>query len=331
MSKAKTIVLGASHWHMPLCAPQIAESHDVVAFSDEVPARVVGLVDLWQAPVSSSWREVLWEHPDAELAYVFVPHDEMREACLALVERRIPFVVEKPLGHSLEDLVDVRTAAEAAGVPIAIPLVQWGGPVDTWLAQAGRATYETTQFIAGPPDRYLHNGSPWMVDLARAGGGCMANLAPHFVEFFLRSAGAESARVTCSISSALHGREIEDYATLTITTDDGRIGTVEVGYAFPDSPLKRHCSYLRVGDRGVASISSDGRATFTGSDGVPRTDVLDVDSDPLYPVFIRGVARELENGFAGLPRITDLEPAMAVVWEAYRQGREGTGHVSSQH
>ena len=41
MNKAKTIILGASHWHMPLCADRIAVQHDVVGVSDPDPSRML--------------------------------------------------------------------------------------------------------------------------------------------------------------------------------------------------------------------------------------------------------------------------------------------------
>ena len=73
--------------------------------------------------------------------------------------------------------------------------------------------YESVQFIAGPPDRYLTHGSPWMVDINRAGGGCMVNLAPHFVDLFLRSAGAVDAAVTAAARPPrCTTADIEDYA-----------------------------------------------------------------------------------------------------------------------
>ena len=330
MSKAKTIILGASHWHVPLCAERIAERHDVVGVSDPDPSHTEHLARLWDAPLYPSWQDALAAHGDAELAYVFVPHDGMREVCLALVARGIPIVVEKPAGVSLSELVDVRVAADAAGVPIAVTLVQRGGPTDRWLAKAGPAVYESTQFIAGPPDRYLANGSPWMVDLGRAGGGCMVNLAPHFVDLFLRSAGAQDAVVTAALSSTLHGRSIEDYACMTMTTADGRIGTIEVGYAFPGSPLKRHCSFTRIGSAGIATIWSDGNASFTSVDGVTQTALLVVDSDPLYATFVDQVAEQLGRGFPDLPRIGDLETTMAVIWDAYAYGRQESPHPQSK-
>ena len=331
MNRAKTIILGASHWHMPLCADRIAEQHDVVGVSDPDLSRAEHLAGLWDAPLYQSWEEVLAAHGDAELAYVFVPHDVMREVCLALVARRIPMVVEKPAGVSLQELVDVRAAADAAGVPIAVPLVQRGGPTDRWLARAGRSVYESVQFIAGPPERYLVNGSPWMVDVERAGGGCMVNLAPHFVDLFLCSAGAQEVAVTASLSSMLHGGSVEDYASMTLTTADGRIATIEVGYAFPGSPLKRHCSFMRIGAAGTATIWSDGNASFTSVDGVTETAVINVDSDPLYGQFVDQVAEQLGRGFVELPRISDLETTMAVIWDAYAHGRQRRTGVHTQH
>ena len=46
MNKAKTIILGASHWHMPLCADRIAEQHDVVGVSDPDRSRTEHLACL---------------------------------------------------------------------------------------------------------------------------------------------------------------------------------------------------------------------------------------------------------------------------------------------
>src|SRR3954471_7169253 len=331
MNKAKTIILGASHWHVPLYADRIAAQHDVVGVSDPDRFRTEDLARIWDAPLYRSWENVLAAHGEAELAYVFVPHDVMREVCLALVARRITLVVEKPAGVSLQELVDVRAAADAAGVPITVPLVQRGGPTDRWLARAGRSVYERGQFLAGPPDPRAVNGSPWMVDVERAGGGCMVNLAPHFVDLFLRSAGAEEVAVTAALSSRLHGRSVEDYASMTLTTADGRIATIEVGYAFPGSPLKRHCSFMRIGAAGTATIWSDGHASFSSVDGVTETALVDVDSDPLYGLFVDQVAEQLGRGFVELPRISDLESTMAVIWDAYAHGRQERTGVHTQH
>ena len=43
-------------------------------------SRVSRLARLWNAPLYSTWEELLAVHGDAELAYVLVPHNAMREA-----------------------------------------------------------------------------------------------------------------------------------------------------------------------------------------------------------------------------------------------------------
>lgn len=323
--RARTVVIGASHWHVPLYAPAIAEVHDVVGLSDEDPERVSSLGDVWGAPVVSDWRDLLTV-PDVELAYVFGPHDRMAEVCLALIDRRIPFVAEKPLGVSLAELQEVRRAAAEAGVPATVALVQRGGPVDAWLARAGRPVYQRYSFVAGPPERYERNGNPWMLDPVRAGGGCLANLGPHFVDLFLQRSGATTGAVTGRLATALHAAAVEDHATVVVSTPDGREAIIEVAYAFPDSPRKRYCSYSSAGEHGFASIDSEGSATFTALDGTTERAVLDVDSDPLYALFVRQVAGALGDGFRGLPTLGDLEQAMRIVWRSYEAHRTEAHH-----
>ena len=107
MKRARTLVFGASHWHAPLYADGIAAQHEVLGLSDPDRASVEDLATLWGAPLYSSWEELLSRHQDAELAYVFVPHDIMRDVCLALIALGIPMVVEKPVGVSLQELTEV--------------------------------------------------------------------------------------------------------------------------------------------------------------------------------------------------------------------------------
>ncbi|MET0315793.1 MAG: Gfo/Idh/MocA family oxidoreductase [Rhodococcus fascians] len=325
VTRARTVVFGASHWHVPLCAAAIAAEHTVVGVSDDDPTRVRELAELWGCSVDTDWMRLL-EIPDVELAYVFSPHDRMTEVCLALIERGVPFVVEKPLGTSLGELQKVRRAAEEAGVPATVPLIQRDGPVDTWLAKAGRPVYQRLSFIAGPPERYTRNGNPWMLDPQRAGGGCLANLGPHFADLFLKRSGNTSAIVSATLSSAMHAGTVEDHATLVLTTPDGREAIVEVGYAFPHSKLQRYCSYSSSGEAGFADVASDGSASFTALDGRTERAVLNVDSDPLYAPFVRQVACTLGEGFRGLPSLGELEDVMRIIWHAYRTEQEGTRH-----
>ncbi|BAS12649.1 oxidoreductase [Arthrobacter sp. Hiyo8] len=74
MTHVRTIILGASHWHVPLCAPAIAEEHEVIGVGDDDVSRVQvqDLAEGWGAPVEADWRKLV-DLPDVGLAYVFGP------------------------------------------------------------------------------------------------------------------------------------------------------------------------------------------------------------------------------------------------------------------
>jgi len=59
MNRARTVVVGASHWHVPLYAAATAGAHRIVGVSDQDPVRVRGLAELWSAPVVADWRRLL--------------------------------------------------------------------------------------------------------------------------------------------------------------------------------------------------------------------------------------------------------------------------------
>ncbi len=329
MRRPRTAVLGARHWHVPLYLSAWADTHDVVQVQDEEPDQITDIARRLGAPVCGD-VEVALDAGPLDLAYVFGPHDRMLDTCLALVERGVPFVVEKPGGLGPGDVESVRDAASAAGVAATVPLVQRGGPVDRALSMAGAPTYQRASFVAGPPERYREAGCSWMLQPARSGGGCLVNLGPHFVDLFLQRSGARQVElVAANLSASLHGAGVEDHATLVLAGDDGSEAIIEVGYAFPASPIKRYCSYTSVGSRGYVDVGTSGQVAFTrASDGASESSLIDVDSDPLYDVFVRRVADTWEDGFTGLPTLGDLGDTMNLIWAAYERSSISSGEVS---
>ncbi|NQX13035.1 Gfo/Idh/MocA family oxidoreductase [Microbacteriaceae bacterium VKM Ac-2855] len=317
------VVLGASHWHAPLYVAGLLLHFRITAVQGAPHPTSHTLAASLGVPLTASVDEAL-SHGEVGLAFVFSPHHEMPAVARELVARRIPFVIEKPAGTGLAELRRIEEDARLAGVAVAVPLVQRGAPVDTWLQQAGDIVYERMAFVAGPPARYERNGNPWMLDPALSGGGSLMNLGPHFVDLAIRHLGRPSDIVRRQ-SATLHGGAVDDHATLILTTGAGNEAIIEVGYAFPDSPLKRYCSFTAVGTNGFAAIDTTGSASFTDLSGTTVTATLEVDSDPLYEVFVDAVASTLASGFSGLPTLTELVDAMEIIWSPDASGSASDG------
>ena len=91
-----------------------------------------------------------------------------------------------------------------------------------------------------------------------SGGGCLINLAPHFIDLALTFMPFEPDTVFSRIDNGLHETAVEDTATLIMTSKSGGQATVQTGYNFPNSSIKREYSFsLSAKDHYVQS-SQDG-------------------------------------------------------------------------
>jgi predicted dehydrogenase len=156
-----------------------------------------------------------------------------------LLDRRVPFLMEKPMGISADEVQSVADKAARLGVYAAVPLSQRYQPFAIRareLLAAGRfgpLSHIYVRVNRPGPARYPAWDSGWMLDPAEAGGGCLRNLGPHGLDIFLYLTG-EDARVTgAQISYRAHGQRVEDYASVLLRSGSGVLGTVEIGNGFP--------------------------------------------------------------------------------------------------
>ena len=166
-------------------------------------------------------------------------HRQMARIAHDLLDRRVPFLMEKPMGISADEVQSVAEKAARTGVYAAVPLSQRYQPFAIRareLLAAGRfgpLSHIYVRVNRPGPARYPAWDSGWMLDPAEAGGGCLRNLGPHGLDIFLHLTG-EDARVTgAQISYRAHGQRVEDYASVLLRSGSGVLGTVEVGNGFP--------------------------------------------------------------------------------------------------
>jgi predicted dehydrogenase len=316
--KPRVAILEASHWHFPLYHVALAEQADVVVVSDRNLEVADRFAMSFGATACADWREAAVRR-DLDMAFVFGRHREMPEIARTLIERGLPFCIEKPAGLSSTQVYEIAKLASEANVPTTVPFVQRVGPLATLLQKVGRPDHATFRFIAGPPDRYIRSGCEWMLDPMEAGGGCFINLGIHFIDLFLQTVAEPITRVQSAIHRRAHNTLVEDHAVVLMETISGRSAVVETGYLFPNSSRKREVSLYASSAAGYVSVGDDGIATFTDAAGNSFVEQIDLDSDPLYNQFAKRVLLGLADGFRGLPSLSELAIAMEVVDQAYAQ------------
>jgi predicted dehydrogenase len=193
---ARVAAIGVGHWHSlhdSAYLRHLARVPDVelVALHDPsgeiVAARAA---TLGHPRVFTDHRAMLAEiRPDFVIA-LGRPR-RMAEVAHDLIDGGYPFLMEKPMGVNATEVRGIAEKASAKGAFVAVPLGQRYQPFVAWarrlLAEGRFGPLSHVYIRQNRPTsaRYPAWDSPWMLDPAEAGGGCLRNLGPHGLDLFL--------------------------------------------------------------------------------------------------------------------------------------------------
>jgi predicted dehydrogenase len=268
----------------------------------------------------SSYKDLCLERrPD--FAFSLAPHNEMPALASFLMDERIPFSIEKPVGVCLADVEALSTRAEAEGCFVAIPFVfRYTGFLQAIRERAEGETIHNASFrlIAGPPSRYIETGCEWMLDPSRSGGGCGLNLAVHFVDLAVVLWQAQDISVASAmVTNSASGGKIEDHFFAGLRRG-AQTCLVETGYLYPapGGVFDMHFS-VRTEKHYFAVQGPDKLevADFSGN-----REFLDVTTTnmPNYPVFTADTLDRLEAGRQPVACLKDMVPVMRLMETAYK-------------
>ena len=319
----KLAFIGVSHWHVPLYLRAVkSDSLNVVAVSDE-SAELAGrtAADLGCPGYTDAIRLLDEQQPD--FVFAFAPHYKMPELALELINRGIPFAIEKPLGVCAADVERVLKAAEEKQVFCAIPFVwRYSDLVQDFKknVRPEDIVHLAFRFVAGPPSRYLAT-SKWMLETKLAGGGCMTNLGVHFIDMAMYLTGCTEAEVLSSVYQRQTEYDIECYATSLLRFPTGASMSLETGYAYPMEVTQRDNRWNIVTKNGYFTLEQDYfEERVYGEKTIRR--VMSTDSDVYYPIFVRETLRQCLAGEAPRAGLRDMLAVRRVLDAMNEQGKE---------
>lgn len=321
----RAALLGVTHWHVPLMLRGFPLAGlDLVATWDPDRERASALASLHGARAFADAGKLL-DAGDIDCAFVSGPPRDMPGLARAVLARRLPLSLEKPCALTAADVAALQGEAKAAGVPVAVPLVQRYAALGRCLVAIARDDPPleiAVRFVAGPPERYERSGNGWMVDPARAGGGAAVNLAVHFVDLAIMLTGSPVSDVVGTISHARHRRPVEDLAVFTLLHENDAVTNVTVGYRFPDAPPFREFRLTMSGRRTYVETTADGLVVHDAQGGQSRVPAS-FDTDAYYAEYVRCFVDDLRQGRAPGSGLADMARALAVIEAGYRSARRG--------
>jgi len=316
-----------SHWHAlhdSAYLRHLAAMPDVRLVGVQDPSEAVAAqraAALGNPPVFTDYRRMLAEtRPDFVVALGH--HSGMAETAHHLLDHGYPFLMEKPMGVNAGEVRRIADKAAARQAWVAVPLGQRYLPfvarARQLLAEGRFGPLSHLYFRLNRPTsaRYPAWGSPWMLDPALAGGGCLRNLGPHGLDLFLFLTG-EEARVTgAQVSGHALGQRVEDYASVLLRSASGVLGTLEVGNTLPGPGLD---SEWKITGRDAILSVRDGTlrlVTAAGEETAP--------AEPAEPIALLALRDALDHRRRGLPPpigVEDCARVAVLIDQAYALAR----------
>ncbi|MCH7345238.1 hypothetical protein LZ017_17790 [Pelomonas sp. CA6] len=330
------VLLGVDHWHAEMHARAArAQGLPLLGVWGEDPTRRRAMARRLRCPAMGSLDEALAlaDRPRPPCFVVMGRPAQIAERGLCVIRQGAPLIIEKPVGVCAGDMAPLLQAqAEARDrgqgfVAVALPHgIGMLAALDAHRQGVGRLGLSHMHFelINGPPQRYIDDGVPWVLQRALSGGGALRNLGIHGLHAFLAlNAGHRVRLVHASLGPRLFGTEVEDYAVVQLQADNGCVGTVQVGYTH--ASLNTGLYRWRVAARG---------ATWEDDGAVLRLSLLDRARDEWrrltrparrYEDFFAHSLKAMAQDSPPIASLGDLQRAMALIDRAYVLSDPGGG------
>jgi predicted dehydrogenase len=312
-----------SHWHALNDASYLRHlltmpDVELVGIQDsdaEIVARRAAEVK--NPPTFTDYKKMLAEvRPDFVVA--LGRHSRMAAIAHDLLDAGYPFLMEKPMGLNAAQVETVAAEAAKRKAFVAVPLAQRYAPFARRareLMAAGRIgalSHIYVRINRPGPARYKAWDCPWMFDPAEAGGGCLRNLGPHGLDMFLHLTGEDAEVTGAQVSHRAHALAVEDYATVTLRSRGGVLGTIEVGNGFPRDGTDGE---WKLAGRDAILTMKDNvlkLATAAGDEVLPGTEVT-----APYFTTLRDALDHWQKGAAPPIGVEDCLRAVRLIDQAY--------------
>jgi len=232
-------IVGVTHWHCERYVQMLTRrGARFVAASDADPVAGAQAASKYGVPFFADTADML-EAVKPDFAVVVPRHDRALAEVRAVVEHRVPMLLEKPMGR---DAVESRATADIVkGSGLYAAMCFPNRHLEIWdvyqalaaSGELGTVIHAHFRTINGPPARYIEYGVPWMLDPAMSGGGGLRNLGIHGADAIRTLAGDRALRCAGgTITSSGFHAPVEDMGAGVFRTDDGFVATLEAGYSY---------------------------------------------------------------------------------------------------
>lgn len=325
----RTVVIGPTHWHLPLYLDPMLERDDLeyVGVADPDLAGAQKVADRLGTILMDDYRELV-EQVKPDLALVLGKHSEMAATVEFLIERGIPLIAEKPVGLNEAQVTRIARLAEERGAFAAVPFVfRQNGWVTKMRERSAAERYDHLSFtmISRPPQRYAEMSSAWMLDRKEAGGGALTNLGIHFLDLVPYLVPGQPVEVIgAAVSNAAWNFSIEDYASVILRVGTC-IATIQTGYRYTSPDRFMEMYFSARSDAAYYVARSSNEVEVSTPEGGAETWKVSTMNMETYPFFVNDTIERLQRGQMPAADLSDAARAVGLLDRIYQKARADEG------
>lgn len=325
---ARIGLVNPSHWHFEFYLPGIYDSGaTIVGYTEVNRASVMKIENRSSAPYFENVeRLVASTCPD--FVFAFGEHANLPVIATKLIDLGVPFSIEKPGGLSAAAVAQIAKRAEDVNLFVSVPFHYrvsdfWRTVENLDLGSSDDIRKLQIDVIARTPKQHVE-GSPWLTEYDRAGGGAAINLAHHPIDFTLALVGRDILEVRAQASNATLGLDVEDEFKMQLSFISGAEANIRASYNHPlNSDSHMGFEFELEHERFTATLKGD-RLAITPRSGAPS---LEIRASSVFKKHFADyanltVVRALTAG-EPIASLRDLEQTMKVIDAGYAAAASG--------
>ncbi len=310
--------VGVAHWHAPIYAG-ILKTLGIPVVGSSDPDREAGAAQAAKLGLGfEADAATMLDAAKPDFTIVMPRHDRALETCKPVLDRRLPMLVEKPLGLNGIQARATAKAIEASGSWATAAMTVRHNAIWQHLAAMKQASTLGTvmhahfRIVNGPPRRYPDWGVGWMLEPSTSGGGALRNLGIHAADAFLKLADGKVDVRAASLTRHAYHLPVEEFATALLTSPSGIACTVEAGYSYAASGGDFE---WRIAATGAYFLETAAQLTIRHADG--RLQVEEIPKIPVQQPMVEAALADWSAGRRPACPVTECADAVELCDRIY--------------
>ena len=234
----------------------LSENSELVAVMDTNFEAAQKVKEEFGAKYAFATVEEVLALEEIDAVYIATPVFCHKAQAIAAADAKKHILLEKPMGLTVADSVEIAEYCKAKGVKLGVGLMMrfsaYHQKIKALIAEGaiGEIVSMRAQFTCWYPEI---PGS-WRQDKSKSGGGALMDMGVHCIDLLQYISGLKATKLTCFAQSQTFKYSVDDSSALLMKMNNGSTAYVDANFNIPDDAA--HCRMEFYGTKG--SILAEG-------------------------------------------------------------------------